>query len=265
MGHMEIALLVIAVLLAVGAAVGGYLLAWRRAEADAAARVDEQTPANESLQLAIDAAVRGAVTEARLQASSERDAAVQAALEQTAVLQREQFGALANAAREQTTSELSSKKDVIDPELDQVRADAAELTKLSEMVTTLGRSSAENFGQVNTSLQAHAEIASTLADSTRALREALANPQARGQWGERMAEDVLRLAGLRRGRQLRQADADRRRHRPPRLHLPAAQRSRAVHGRQVPAGELPAVPRRGRRRRTRRAPREVPRRRERSG
>ncbi len=64
------------------------------------------------------------------------------------------------------------------------------------MVTTLGRSSAENFGQVTNSLQAHAEIANTLADSTRALREALANPQARGQWGERMAEDVLRLAGF---------------------------------------------------------------------
>ena len=72
----------------------------------------------------------------------------------------------------------------------------SELTKLSEMVSTLGRSSAENFGQVTSSLQAHAEIANTLADSTRALREALANPQARGQWGERMAEDVLRLAGF---------------------------------------------------------------------
>jgi DNA recombination protein RmuC len=71
-----------------------------------------------------------------------------------------------------------------------------ELTKLSEMVTTLGRSSAENFGQVTSSLAAHAEIANTLADSTRALREALANPQARGNWGERMAEDVLRLAGF---------------------------------------------------------------------
>ena len=194
---MEIALLIIAVLLAVGAAVGGYLLALRRAEADTAARIDEQAAANESLQLAIDAAVRGAVTEARLQASSERDAAVRAALEQTAVLQREQFGALATATREQATAELSSKKDVIDVRLDQVHAEMrAELTKLSEMVTTLGRSSAENFGQVTSSLQAHAEIANTLADSTRALREALANPQARGQWGERMAEDVLRLAGF---------------------------------------------------------------------
>jgi DNA recombination protein RmuC len=194
---MEIALLIIAVLLAVVAAVGGYLLAQRRAEADTASLHGEQAAANESLQLAIDAAVRGAVNEARLHASTERDAAVQAALQQAAILQREQFGALATANRDQASAELSSKKDVIDARLDQVHAEMrAELTKLSEMVTTLGRSSAENFGQVTNSLQAHAEIANTLADSTRALREALANPQARGQWGERMAEDVLRLAGF---------------------------------------------------------------------
>jgi DNA recombination protein RmuC len=194
---MEIALLIITVLLAVGAAVGGYLLAQRHAEANSASRIDEQTAANESMQLAIDAAVRGAVTEARLQASAERDAAVQAALQQAAILQREQFGALATATRDHATAELSSKKDVIDARLDQVHAEMrSELTKLSEMVSTLGRSSAENFGQVTSSLQAHAEIANTLADSTRALREALANPQARGQWGERMAEDVLRLAGF---------------------------------------------------------------------
>src|SRR3546814_14984787 len=28
------------------------------------------------------------------------------------------------------------------------------------------------------------------------MREALASPKARGQWGERMADDVLRLAGM---------------------------------------------------------------------
>ena len=197
MGHMEIALLIVAVVLAVGAAVGGYLFAVRQSEAEAAARADDQTAATESLQYAIDAAVQSAVGQVRDQATAERDAAVAAALEQTAVLQREQFGALALSAREQTTAELGAKKDVIDSRLDQVHAEMrAELNKLSEMVTTLGRSSAENFGQVTNSLQAHAEIANTLADSTRALREALANPQARGQWGERMAEDVLRLAGF---------------------------------------------------------------------
>ncbi len=194
---MDILVLTIAVALAAGAAVGGYLFAVRRSATDDAQRAAEQAATTESLQLAIDAAVQHAVAEVRDRATAERDAAVQAALEQTAVLQREQFGAMALTAREQTTAELSSKKDVIDARLDQVHTEMrAELTKLSEMVTTLGRSSAENFGQVTSSLQAHAEIATTLADSTRALREALANPQARGNWGERMAEDVLRLAGF---------------------------------------------------------------------
>ena len=194
---MDIAVLLIAVLLAVGAAVGGYLFATRRAEADVAARDADRAATTDGVQFAVEAAVQQAVAQVRDQATAERDAAVSAALEQTAILQREQFGALALAAREQTNSDLSAKKDVIDARLDQVHAEMrTELTKLSEMVSTLGRSSAENFGQVTSSLQAHAEIANTLADSTRALREALANPQARGNWGERMAEDVLRLAGF---------------------------------------------------------------------
>jgi DNA recombination protein RmuC len=189
--------LLITVLLSVGAAVGGYLFAARRAEADRAARDVDRAATTDGVQFAVEAAVQQAVAQVRDQATAERDAAVAAALEQTAILQREQFGMLALAAREQTNSDLSAKKDVIDARLDQVHAEMrTELTKLSEMVTTLGRSSAENFGQVTSSLAAHAEIANTLADSTRALREALANPQARGNWGERMAEDVLRLAGF---------------------------------------------------------------------
>jgi DNA recombination protein RmuC len=194
---MDIVMLLIAVVLAVGAAAGGYVLATRRAETDASARDADRAATTDGVQLAVEAAVQHAVAQVRDQAVAERDAAVAAALEQTAILQREQFGALALAAREQTNSDLSAKKDVIDARLDQVHAEMrTELAKLSEMVTTLGRSSAENFGQVTSSLQAHAEIANTLADSTRALREALANPQARGNWGERMAEDVLRLAGF---------------------------------------------------------------------
>jgi DNA recombination protein RmuC len=39
-------------------------------------------------------------------------------------------------------------------------------------------------------------VSARLADTTQSLRQALANPRARGQWGERMADDVLRAAGL---------------------------------------------------------------------
>jgi DNA recombination protein RmuC len=194
---MEIVLVLMAVLLAAGVSWASYVTAVRRAEQNLAARAAEQTTTADAVQVAVDGAVQRAVAQVREQAVAERDAAVSAALEQSAVLQREQFGAIALAAREQTTSDLAAKKDVIDARLDQVHTEMrTELSKLSEMVTTLGRSSAENFGHVTNSLQAHAEVATTLAESTRSLREALANPQARGQWGERMAEDVLRLAGF---------------------------------------------------------------------
>jgi DNA recombination protein RmuC len=145
----------------------------------------------------IDASVHGALdvalAELAARAGAERDAAVRAALEQSAVLQREQLGSAASALQ----ADLGAKKDVIDTRLDQVRTEMrTELNRLSTLVTDLGRNSAERFGQVDESLRSHAEVATTLADSTRMLREALANPQARGQWGERMAEDVLRLAGF---------------------------------------------------------------------
>jgi DNA recombination protein RmuC len=134
-----------------------------------------------------------ALAELSARAGVERDAAVRAALEQSAVLQRVQLGSAASVLQ----ADLGAKKDVIDTRLDEVRAELrTELHRLSTLVTDLGRTSAERFGQVDESLRSHAEVASTLADSTRMLREALANPQARGQWGERMAEDVLRLAGF---------------------------------------------------------------------
>ena len=60
----------------------------------------------------------------------------------------------------------------------------------------LGQRSAEQLGRVEQSLRSHGEVTNALAPSTQSLREALASPKARGQWGERMAEDVLRLAGF---------------------------------------------------------------------
>ena len=175
----------------------GFLYAGRRAIEAAADRESERIATQEAVALAVRTAVEQAVADVRDQAANERDAAVKAALEQSAVLQREQLGAAGQALREQTTADLASKKDVIEGRLDQVHAEMrGELNKLAAAVDGLGRTSAEKFGEVQSSLRAHADVASTLAESTQSLRAALANPQARGQWGERMAEDVLRLAGF---------------------------------------------------------------------
>jgi DNA recombination protein RmuC len=198
---MLIVTMLLGILLAAAAAAVAYMAATRRAEQRAATgseqSSEERLLAAAEMRGTIDAAVHDAIAQVREQASAERDAAVTAALQQSAVLQREQLGSTAAQVHQQVNADLSSKKDLIDARLDQVHAEMrGELTKLSEMVSTLGRSSAESFGSVNSSLQAHAEVANTLAESTRSLREALANPQVRGQWGERMAEDVLRLAGF---------------------------------------------------------------------
>jgi DNA recombination protein RmuC len=142
------------------------------------------------------AAVEEAMAGVRAQASADRDAAVRVALQQAAVLNREQLGAASTSVQ----ADLAAKKDVIDTRLDEVRSEVrAELQRIGTMVSELGTASAQRFGQVDESLRAHAEITATLTTTTGALREALANPQVRGQWGERMAEDVLRLSGFTEG------------------------------------------------------------------
>src|SRR6188472_2687217 len=142
------------------------------------------------------AAVEEAMAGVRAQAAADRDAAVRVALQQAAVLNREQLGAASSSVQ----ADLAAKKDVIDTRLDEVRSEVrAELQRLGTMVSELGTASAQRFGQVDESLRAHAEITATLSTTTGALRQALANPQVRGQWGERMAEDVLRLSGFTEG------------------------------------------------------------------
>lgn len=209
---MLILVMIFAVALALAAAAGAYVFATRQAESQAAARSTEReaelAASSESVQQAIAAAVESAVADAQRRASDERDAAVKAALEQSAIFQtrhldatvkqhNESLQATASQVKEQTTAELGSKKDVIDARLEQVHGEMrAELAKVATMLSALGEASAEKFGQVESSIQAHMQVANSLSESTQALRSALANPQARGQWGERMAEDVLRMCGF---------------------------------------------------------------------
>jgi DNA recombination protein RmuC len=182
----------VVIVVAVGAAAAlvGVELTRRRLAAD---HGEPELPIDETVR----DAVAMAMVEIRAQAAAERDAAVNAALAQAAVIGREQVGAAAQQARQESAAELGAKKDVIDTRLDQVRSELrSELDKLGQMVASLAEQNAQRFGQVDQSLRSHAEATYTLSQSAQALREAMASPTARGQWGERMAEDVLRLAGF---------------------------------------------------------------------
>ncbi|MCY7299873.1 MAG: DNA recombination protein RmuC [Ilumatobacteraceae bacterium] len=106
---------------------------------------------------------------------------------------REQLGAHTQAS----DASLARRQELIDAKLGEVQAGVhADLGRLSQLVQQLGESTSERFGQVDRSLQVHTEITQSLAGTTSSLREALASSNARGQWGERMAEDVLRMAGM---------------------------------------------------------------------
>lgn len=82
---------------------------------------------------------------------------------------------------------------------EQVQSMNGELTQLRSLVGQLQKERAQQHGQFVESLEAATRQQKLLAETTGHLRDALASPQARGQWGERMAEDVLRSAGMREG------------------------------------------------------------------
>jgi DNA recombination protein RmuC len=197
MDDMEVVqIVVLVVVVGVAAALIGVEVTRRRLAAAAAGPVVPAEP-EVPIDLVVRDAVAGALAAMREQSGAERDAAVRAALEQAAVLSREQFGSAAKQARDQSVAELGAKKDVIDTRLDEMRSEMrTELTELGAMVKALAETSANKFGQMDQSLRSHAEVTQMLSESARALREAIASPTARGQWGERMADDVLRLAGF---------------------------------------------------------------------
>ena len=78
----------------------------------------------------------------------------------------------------------------------QVTAMGSELVQVRQLVAQLQKDRAQQHGELTQSLEATIQQQQALNETTGHLREALANPQARGQWGERMAEDVLRAAGM---------------------------------------------------------------------
>ena len=82
---------------------------------------------------------------------------------------------------------------------EQVQAANTELRELRELVATLRKERAADQGSITTRLDEVLGTNRQVAEVTGSLREALANPKARGAWGERTAEDILRVAGFSEG------------------------------------------------------------------
>lgn len=109
----------------------------------------------------------------------------------------EEFLKLAKATlepeRETTVKELDAKKGLIDQQLQRM---SKELENVSTLMKDLEKDRVEKFGELASQLKTASEQTSSLMKVTSTIREALASSKSRGQWGERMAEDVLNLAGF---------------------------------------------------------------------
>ncbi len=121
--------------------------------------------------------------------AEERDAAIKAALEQLVVVNEQALG----AERRLGAQDLEGKKSLIDHELVAMRGD---LQKLTALVHDVEKERREHVGELASQLREAGHNTQVLAETTQSLREALSSTTARGQWGERMADDVLRLAGF---------------------------------------------------------------------
>jgi len=108
----------------------------------------------------------------------------------------EQFLQLAKVRFDAQTAEarqtLEAKQGLIDKSVEQI---AVRLAEVSKALQTQEETRRQAQGALQQRLDATVLATKELQTTTAHLREALANPQRRGQWGERMAEDVLRLAG----------------------------------------------------------------------
>ena len=160
---------------------------------------------------------------ARIEAEADRYASVEAAVH-TVLTERGATAASAAIEREHTVAAaVDTAVKVAGSALDarlrsgtqhiELRAQAfeqraqdisGELKRVSDLVATLQKDRAHQHGEMLHRLEQTATAAATLQHTTQSLRDALASPKARGQWGERMAEDVLRIAGFVEGVNYRQ-------------------------------------------------------------
>jgi DNA recombination protein RmuC len=88
---------------------------------------------------------------------------------------------------------LDTKKQLIDQSIKEVRDN---LKSVEGLVTELEKNRERAFGQLAQQLQVASEQTMKLQETTGKLQLALGNARVRGQWGERMADDILKSIGF---------------------------------------------------------------------
>ena len=85
--------------------------------------------------------------------------------------------------------DLEGKKGLIDKSLFEMEKT---LSDVKQKIESVGKGNTE----VTTLIKKHEDVTLRLKETTEHLREALASSKKRGEWGERMAEDIINLTGM---------------------------------------------------------------------
>ncbi len=190
---MLIAVVLVSVLAGIAA---GLLVAVAVARRQRALQADAAIEANAA---AVDAAVRQVLLERGATASATA-AAVTADREATVAAAVDNAVKVATAALDAKLAAGSKELDLRSASFNElITSMGSQLEGVSRMVAELQKDKAAQHGQLVSELRTAADRSRALHETTSALRDVLASPKARGQWGERMAEDVLRAAGFREG------------------------------------------------------------------
>ncbi len=102
-----------------------------------------------------------------------------------------------DAKTSESSAELDGKKQLIDQSLTSLSKDMQErMEKVHKLMNEIGQAVPEKYGQVSAAISNIATQSENLRKTTEQLKIALSGSQQRGQWGERIAEDILRHVGL---------------------------------------------------------------------
>ncbi len=95
--------------------------------------------------------------------------------------------------KEEIKIDLEGKKDAIKTLVDEIRK---QLKETDEKLRQSDKERIDSFSALKTELETHKQLAGELRGSTEELKNVLSNNQMRGQFGERVAEDLLKMAGF---------------------------------------------------------------------
>ena len=128
----------------------------------------------------------------RAELAHDREEATRSVIDATVAIARQQL-----EATQDRSHEADAGRDAVLTR--QMTSMSEELDRVRRLVVDMDQQRRDDQGAVKEQLREAIRNAQLLAETTDGLRAALENSRVRGQWGERMAEDVLRAFGFREG------------------------------------------------------------------